>query len=1362
MAAQPPHDPNFGLPPEEVPHDWEFNIGDDTFKRVVTVGRSNLDFLARMEGETATGGDDQNGKTSLELRDGGEIDEEEARKERAKRLKAAGIKISDEDILSDDDESKKEDSDDSDDDSSVYSASEAPNGPGGAANEEEEDENNMLDNDWDTSEWTMQEIESACQTLVRECELKSSKKRQELSIRMLIRLLDRHQEAVAYIEKVSESLLNKAFPGILVDGIAPEALNLSHCLAALAPRFADSFSLLGPIARVCKILTNEMDLAAQLLQWRYKVRRLKRELYAIKDDIAPDRWIRKKMTLNMKSDDLNKKWRQMHDATHSSSVPPDVTLSHLKFLLALCTPSNTKHASENRDEVVKKHGLLPICLCLKEVGEDYMDPVTLDSASVVSNRTGSTATVSLGALGINNMGLIYPHQVACKLVLQISQERCLLYPLLRARIHEGLSKILAHQPILPAEDICMALDAMDMIGSNALKSSNVAMSEEDYVAYEQEKRSRLFHDENYVDSDADDCPSDVEDEGEKAIYRRETRKAIINLLVLPSIVSKLTLLLEVPHAQIFLGSVMVLHKFASTQAYNHVLIEIISLAGRPLEKIVENLPSGDDKICLACLNLLKQLSTRQAGRDGMVTSKIADMLMPLISGQDATPSKVFTLALNVFVALAQDGVTENVGLDLNGPPPKQVLYDDLLRIFTTPGSSPTVSIEHLLDLKVMNFVINFLVRPENTALYFNLTNQHKQMGAIILHRIFLHKECCRTMPVGPAMQYLAYNIQHMFTFFMEGHFGHTTKEKLIFFGSIQGSCRGLAQIAKYSPDGDMLVMRKIGDMNIYKEIEELLSFPSVRMDDSYVPKIECSDAAARLVGSIARVPVSERNPEADKESTLSLKDDVDNCLKTLNRLIEQMAKPLMAIVHGCPSKSAVANATSALANLCSTNATCDALLDMGLAKIAASLFPDKPSILEGAKGMKNIEDEIYDVQARDKRDNEVAVLLDLDASAFTLVASLCRTPAGKHAVQTTGMLRRCVERFHLDSGVKGVDLVVRGEISGVFAKIANTHTIESGNAGSTNDYILNPNYNTVRILIELVREGGNTLFYRRSRYWATAALAELCHDTMRAVPLIVKFGGVVEFSRVIKGFKEGRTPEPLLRPALTGMFRIAKYPLGGYVGKLFEEGMQQPLVAIASNVRLRMDYADVLDRTPLGDFAKDILFCMSEAKLHSGNGGFGGMGEDDSVGEVKRMEETKWDKDRVDMWKEMGVNEDVVVAVQGQEEEEEEDYGEELEEEGVDEGEEGGEEKKAGDAIPLDGTYASMGVSTMGSLAAELPNESAECAQTRVSKLDAEDPRFRNELRRRKEYYEMGSSYRLHRGGEARKSVTEKGTKSSD
>ena len=420
-------------------------------------------------------------------------------------------------------------------------------------------------------------------------------------------------------------------------------------------------------------------------------------------------------------------------------------------------------------------------------------------------------------------------------------------------------------------------------------------------------------------------------------------------------------------------------------------------------------------------------------------------------------------------------------------------------------------------------------------------------------------------------------------------------------------------------------------------------------------------------------PISANSNPCACCSHLNLKDDVDACLDTLKRLIEQMAAPLMAIVHSCPSKSAKANATSALANLCSTNATCDVLLDMGLAKIAASMFPKKPSILEASKGMKNIKDEIYDVQARMERDNEVEILIKLDASAFTLVASLCRTPAGKHAVQTSGMLNRCVERFHLDSGIKGVDLVVMGEISCVFAKIANNGTNESGNAGSTNDYILNPNYNTVERLIDLVREGGNSLFYRRARFWAASALAELCIDTMRAVPMVVKCGGVPEFGRIIKGFKEGTTPEPLLRPALAGLLRIAKYPQGGYVNKLFEESLQQPLVALASNVRLYVEYAEIKDRTPLANFARDILFCMSEATLHGGGGG-------GDMEEAKRMEDKKWDDDRADMWKDMGVNEDVVLQLdeekeKGEEEEENEGEEEEEEQEGQEEEEEEEEEK---------------------------------------------------------------------------------------
>ena len=187
--------------------------------------------------------------------------------------------------------------------------------------------------------------------------------------------------------------------------------------------------------------------------------------------------------------------------------------------------------------------------------------------------------------------------------------------------------------------------------------------------------------------------------------------------------------------------------------------------------------------------------------------------------------------------------------------------------------------------------------------------------------------------------------------------------------------------------------------------------------------------------------------------------------------------------------------------------------------------------------------------------------MSLDASAYRLVASLCRTVKGRQAVQTSGMLRRCVERFHLSGGVRGVDLVCRGEIACVFARIANSHTVESGTAGSANDYILNPNYNTVALLVELVREGSK--FYRRARFWATFALAELCKDTVRVVPLVIKWGGVPSFAQIIKDYTRGGgedpkgVPQPLLRPVLMALLRICKFPMGGYTQLIIDAEARQ-------------------------------------------------------------------------------------------------------------------------------------------------------------------------------------------------------------
>ena len=199
-----PFDYNFGLPPEEVPHDWEFNEGTDAFTRVSKVGASNIQFLERIGAEDT--GDDQKwkavaklGADHMKITKGTVVDDErkEIEREKKARLNNGGDPTSDEEK-----EANASDSD-SDSDSSSSDEEDATLHPSDAPTETQEDENNMLDNDWDTSEWSMQEIESACGTLITECEKNSNIKRQELSIRMLLRLLDRHQEAVNYLTKVS-------------------------------------------------------------------------------------------------------------------------------------------------------------------------------------------------------------------------------------------------------------------------------------------------------------------------------------------------------------------------------------------------------------------------------------------------------------------------------------------------------------------------------------------------------------------------------------------------------------------------------------------------------------------------------------------------------------------------------------------------------------------------------------------------------------------------------------------------------------------------------------------------------------------------------------------------------------------------------------------------------------------------------------------------------------------------------------------------------------------------------------------------------------------------------------------------------
>ena len=162
---------------------------------------------------------------------------------------------------------------------------------------------------------------------------------------------------------------------------------------------------------------------------------------------------------------------------------------------------------------------------------------------------------------------------------------------------------------------------------------------------------------------------------------------------------------------------------------------------------------------------------------------------------------------------------------------------------------------------------------------------------MILHRLTLHRDSCKILgDCKQVLDYFCFCINVNFTLMTEKNYGTTNAERVLFFSSTQSSCRGLAQIANFALNGKQNVFARINEQNIYKEIEDLLGFPSVKLDDTFASRLDCTDAAATLLASIARTPQSENYADREFESKITIKEDVKDVLPVLRRLLEQMAK----------------------------------------------------------------------------------------------------------------------------------------------------------------------------------------------------------------------------------------------------------------------------------------------------------------------------------------------------------------------------------------------------------------------------------------------------------------------------------------
>ena len=135
----------------------------------------------------------------------------------------------------------------------------------GVAMQGSEGELSSDDDEWDTTEWTEEEVGAAVVTLVTEVEQcgGTEGKRRVLATNMLRRLLRKHRSARNEYDGQLQSVMDKAFRTAAYVARSVSAVNLAHMVAALAPELPERVSYLGGAALCTRLLTQEAHLAAK-------------------------------------------------------------------------------------------------------------------------------------------------------------------------------------------------------------------------------------------------------------------------------------------------------------------------------------------------------------------------------------------------------------------------------------------------------------------------------------------------------------------------------------------------------------------------------------------------------------------------------------------------------------------------------------------------------------------------------------------------------------------------------------------------------------------------------------------------------------------------------------------------------------------------------------------------------------------------------------------------------------------------------------------------------------------------------------------------------------------------------------------
>eukprot|EP00903_Cladosiphon_okamuranus_P010713 g10125.t1 len=764
--------------------------------------------------------------------------------------------------------------------------------------------------DFDSRNWTMDQLEVSCQTLLEECYASEDRRRRLLSAGMLRKLVEIYPSALRWMQRSLEAVVNDGLPGMIKGILDARVFKLDILLGILAPAMAESMTQLNVVGRILRLMVYKMDTAVRLIVFRYTYPKWLAQYRELPGAIATHR----RMTLLMQGSELRARWRRVNADEKHGSLPPSVLHAYLCIILALIeTDTCPRLCRMNRVKVVGSCGLLALSIHFK-----------------AGDRS---------------------QRLACRILRELAREPLLIFELLNAGAAEHISRLLPKLRETSRERLLEALDAVDSMAFSAMRFCELSHANPNRGQGNSDLVAALV---------AEGCSIGGLESEIRIPNSDKVEETVRAQLGLPNLVATLTGLLGETDAQLYLAGVVILGK---ARRDGIEATEGIAM----LKPLISGCQAQDSPVFLR--GLVCAIAIARQGvpgsapgysGEGATPSATAPpgLSLPRAGGVGRSgPAKPHPLDI--------EGKLYNDLVEiLDAPPPAplkavrglvrmgslEAVMRFLVREDDEEGGGGDDNDGSLSSAGGIGEGPGGLAQKRSAVFrgphYFRLKQRHACLGAVALHGLAVLAGPHPAIMTGSTLRYLCFSIQVAYIDLTVGKLAPGVGYPLM-FQSIQLACRALAFLAtgngagvasKTEAEGegnrvgaeDHGPLRRVADSLIsttaINEVACMAQMPSRAAwtgDEGFMYRhLERTvSSAAILVAGVCPVPAGERDPftrfDEPEDEQLSLR----LCQPLMEHLVTTLGAPLCSTLMVAESLEIIAHTCRALAKLSDSNTT---------------------------------------------------------------------------------------------------------------------------------------------------------------------------------------------------------------------------------------------------------------------------------------------------------------------------------------------------------------------------------------------------------------------------------------------------------